>query len=278
LLRHVHSAEHIEQVKNACALEHSLDGDTQTSKDSFQAALAAVTASVKAAYCQGFAFVRPPGHHAYSYKSSGFCLFNGIAVAVQAMINEGKRVLILDFDGHLGDGTSDIFYQSDQVLFCSLHQYPAFPGNGWVDEIGSGSGKGFTVNIPMPPGSGDDLFKQGLEFLVPIAHQFKPQVVAVSAGFDGHILDPLLQLNYSLNSFYHCGRWLSNHFDHTFAVLEGGYNLEVLPKAIKQFVAGVNQQDPPYQEKSTYSTAAVLNKFNDNIEQLHEQLRPYWSI
>jgi acetoin utilization deacetylase AcuC-like enzyme len=147
----VHTQDYIDRVKEACKEGLHLDADTVTSRRSYEAAVYAVGATVMASRTNDFALVRPPGHHAYPSRSSGFCIFNNIAIATQKLVSEGKKVLILDFDAHLGDGTVHFFYNSNQVLYCSLHQVPAFPGGGTADEIGEGEGKGYTVNVPLPP-------------------------------------------------------------------------------------------------------------------------------
>ncbi|NJK83593.1 MAG: histone deacetylase [Saprospiraceae bacterium] len=205
--------------------------DTMTSPHSFLVASAGVGFAMRAMEEKSFAIMRPPGHHAYPDKASGFCLFNAIAVVAQSLVNEGKKVLIFDFDGHLGDGTEAIFYNTDQVLFWSLHQYPAFPGNGYIDEIGIGKGKGYSINVPLPAGSGDDIFLKAVQEFMPIAEQFKPDVVAVSAGFDAHLYDLLLGLRVTGSTYYKIGAMLKERFEHVFALLEGGYNLEYMPKA-----------------------------------------------
>ena len=274
----VHSRSYIEKIRQYAQNSLPLDADTLTSTHSFEAACMGVGASIKAADTGGFALIRPPGHHAYPDRASGFCLFNNVAIAVRHLTAQGKKVLILDIDGHLGDGTSFIFYNDPKVLFCSLHQYPAFPGNGWIDETGSGPGQGFTINLPMPPGSADDIFWLGMDFIKPIAKSFDPDVVAVSAGFDAHQLDPLLQLRLSLNCYYRVGRWLSEHFDDVFAVLEGGYNLKILPQAIEQFYQGINQNPELHSEAVTTSNSSVAAVFNRNLEQLHQIAREYWPI
>ena len=274
----VHSHSYIEKVRQYSQNSIPLDGDTLTSPHSFDAACVGVGASIKAAESGGFALIRPPGHHAYPEKASGFCLFNNVAIATRYLTGKGKKVLILDIDGHFGDGTSYIFYHDPNVLFCSLHQFPAFPGNGWIDETGTGPGQGFTINLPMPPGSADDIFWQGMEFIQPIAKAFNPDAVAVSAGFDAHQLDPLLQLRLSLTSYYRVGHWLSDHFDHVFAVLEGGYNLKFLPLAIDQFYQGVNQNPETHHEAATLSDPSITAVFGRNLEQLHQIVKEYWPI
>ena len=205
-------------------------------------------------------------------------MFNNIAIAVQKLVNEGKRVFILDFDGHLGDGTLKTFYNSDKVLFWSLHQYPAFPGGGFVNEIGEGKGKGFSINVPLPAGSGDDVFMHAINNFMTIAEQFSPDVVAVSAGFDAHIEDPLLQLNVSANTYYKIGQLLRQKSNNVFAVLEGGYNTNYLPKCLFNFVAGMNSEKVYFTEKETISADYVLKEYANRASLLLKELSPYWKL
>jgi acetoin utilization deacetylase AcuC-like enzyme len=275
----VHRKDYVEQVKAACAQGISMDPETVLSKGSYEAAIYAVGATVQASMQGDFALVRPPGHHAYAARGSGFCVFNNIAIATQRLVEEGKRVLIFDFDGHLGDGTSDIFYKTDQVLYWSLHQYPAFPGNGFINEIGVGDGKGFTVNLPLPPKSGDDIFLDAIENSLPIALQFQPDVVAVSAGFDAHLYDPLLDLKVSSYGFYQVGALLRKHFSHVFATLEGGYNVQALRQGVLSFTAGFNGEEPytPLDEP-THSGMRVWETYEMYLHGSLGQLKPYWSF
>ena len=222
----VHSPSYIDKVEEASHLGARLDQDTITSKGTYDAARYAVGMTIAASESNDFALVRPPGHHAYPKQASGFCLFNNVAIAAQKLVKAGKRVAIFDFDGHMGDGTCDIFYNTDKVLYWSIHQYPAFPGHGFIEEVGEANGKGYTINLPIPPGSGDDIFINAIKNLMPVMEQFEPDVVAVSAGFDAHKYDLLLQLNASANSFYTIGEMLRERFPRIFAVLEGGYNVE----------------------------------------------------
>lgn len=272
----VHTPAHIEQVRQACMQSLPLDADTLTSPGSFNAALHAAGAAIAASQSNDFALVRPPGHHAHATYSSGFCLFNSIAIATQKLVKGGKRVFILDIDGHLGDGTLDIFYRTDKVLFCSLHQYPAYPGGGFVNEIGEEKGKGYSVNVPLPPGSGDDVFMHALNAVMPIAKQFAPDVVAVSAGFDAYRQDPLLQLGLSMSCFYEAGKILRENFKNVFAVLEGGYNTAYLPSCVHNFIAGINNEPIPYPEPGTTSEAAVISEYENRMKLLFRQLSPYW--
>jgi acetoin utilization deacetylase AcuC-like enzyme len=274
----IHHADYIELVKESSLKGISLDGDTHTSPGSYEAAVKAVNATILASNTQGFAMVRPPGHHAYADRASGFCLFNNVAIAAQYHANQGKKVLIFDFDGHLGDGTSHIFYDSDKVMYWSIHQFPAFPGHGQVKEVGSGKGEGFTVNVPLPPRSGDDIYMDALKYSLPIAKEFDPDIVAVSAGFDSHQYDLLLDLRLTADVFHNTGKILSANFKNVFATLEGGYNVEELPKCVTNFLNGINNKKKIYSERHTDSDIKVWNDYELRIDHLLSTMKKYWNI
>lgn len=242
----VHSKEYIDMIRKAC-LENKYLVEVKLSKESYRAACLAVGLSVLASETNAFAIVRPPGHHASRDKTHGLCLFNNMAIAAQKMVNEGKRVFILDIDGHHGDGTQNIFYHTDRVLYASIHQDNAFPYTGSVLETGEGAGLGYTLNMVLYPGNGDREFLEKLNKVIAVAIDYKPDVIGVSVGFDGFVRDDILELKYSDRLFYEAAFQLKKAFRSTpvFAVLEGGYHGEIRRLA-ESFTEGiVNGSKPP---------------------------------
>lgn len=278
ILKLVHGDAYIKHVKEYSQQGRPLDGDTMTSPKSYEAGVYAANATILALEQNDFAIVRPPGHHAYPHHSSGFCLFNNVSLAAQHLANQGKKVLIFDFDGHLGDGTSEIFYHTDKVMYWSIHQFPAFPGHGYVDEIGKDAGKGFTINGPLPPSSGDDIFMDAFNTLLPVARQFNPDVVALSAGFDAHQYDLLLDLRLTVDTFYEIGKVMKANFPNLFATLEGGYNVEELPKCVFNFLDGINGNEKRYTEPKTETGVKVWDDYEIRINDLLRILKEYWRL
>ena len=224
------------------------DADTVACSDSFEAARLAAGATIELVEAvlngrvdNGFAALRPPGHHAEHDRAMGFCLFNNVAVAARHLrAKRGlERVLIFDWDVHHGNGTQHSFYADSSVLYASLHQYPFYPGTGSVDEIGTGVGAGFTVNMPMQAGWGMDPYAAALrECFLPIARAFSPQFVLVSAGFDAHRDDPLASMQLDASAFAEMTNALVGLADECcegriILLLEGGYSLEALTSSVR---------------------------------------------
>ncbi|MCD4730576.1 MAG: hypothetical protein K8R74_08250 [Bacteroidales bacterium] len=233
----VHSKNYKELIKEAC-MNNEMQAEVQLTPSSYEAAISAVGLAVQASEYNDFAVIRPPGHHAGRERAAGFCLFNNIAIASQKLVNEGKRVFIFDIDGHHGDGTQAIFYNSDQVYYFSIHQAYAYPFTGFPNETGEGKGEGFTKNVPFIAGAGDKDFMKAIDQAITEAKKFKADVIAVSAGFDAYEKDRLLGLKYSMKSYYECAFKLRRSFRNIFAVLEGGYHLEI-KDCVETFIDGI---------------------------------------
>lgn len=267
----IHSPSYVESVARACARGAGrLDPDTGYSRDSYQAALLAAGAMLECvdrilegSLDRAFACVRPPGHHALPARAMGFCFFNNVALAAAyARARHGlERVAVVDFDLHHGNGTQAAFYGDPHVLYLSSHQFPFYPGTGAGDEIGEKDGKGYTVNFPLPAGTGDATFVPLYDKIVSaVLEQFQPQLVLVSAGFDAHCRDPLGGLLISTEGFAWAAAALVAAADRCCGgrilfVLEGGYDMEALrscTRAVMDVMERGAPDAPPPAEDSLF--------------------------
>ena len=249
-LARVHTTEYLDLVAGTAGRAAMLDPDTFTSPESVEIAHLAAGAAIEAGRVAWqlatptLAMVRPPGHHAEPDRAMGFCLYNNIAIAAAALRAEGVgRVAIVDIDVHHGNGTQTAFYLDPTVLFVSTHQFPYYPGTGAADEAGAGSGRGFTLNVPLPAGSRDNEYTRVYgDTVLPALERFKPEVLLISAGYDAHELDPLAGMRVTTSGYAAilallddaatrlCGRRVA-------LVTEGGYHAEALRDCLEATIS-----------------------------------------
>jgi acetoin utilization deacetylase AcuC-like enzyme len=269
----LHPAAHVAMIRELCAAGGgAIDPDTFVSQASFLAAChaagavcAMVSALLDGEAQVGFCGVRPAGHHAETARAMGFCLFNNVAIAAEHAIRERgvKRVFVLDWDVHHGNGTAEIFSTRADVLFASIHQWPLYPGTGFLEDAGSAGGEGFTINIPVPPGSAEPEWLSLLaHVMLPAAREFEPELVLVSAGFDAHAQDPLASCRLETSSFAKIA-CLVREFARERSiplgvVLEGGYNVDVLCECVSTTLAALGGEgDAPRVELEQALTPAA---------------------
>ncbi|MGH2805346.1 MAG: histone deacetylase family protein [Thermoleophilaceae bacterium] len=238
----VHAREHLEAVRETSARAGAFDLDTPTSEGSWEAALRAaggacalVEGLLGGDGRTGISLLRPPGHHAERAQAMGFCLFANVAVAARHALDTlgAERVFVLDWDVHHGNGTNAIFHESREVLFASIHQYPFYPGTGPLSDAGAGEGEGFSINLPVPARSGEDVFCGLVEHVVlPAARSFDPDLVLVSAGYDAHRDDPVGGCSLETASFAELTRQVLTLGKPVGCVLEGGYDLDALSASV----------------------------------------------
>lgn len=259
-IAYAHTDDYIKLLHYADAHEYGIrfDADTlalpetpQIARLSAGGVLGAVEAVLSGAADNALAVTRPPGHHAIPARAMGFCFLGNVAIAARhaQRVHGLKRVLIVDYDVHHGNGTQDIFYDDESVLFISTHQYPFYPGTGAINETGRGRGRGYTLNIPMQAGMGDAEHAAIYEQVIwPAARRFQPELIIVSAGFDGHHADFLAMMNMSLRGYAHLTRELIRMADalcggKIIFAMEGGYNTDVLSHGVRNIAHALLGED-----------------------------------
>jgi acetoin utilization deacetylase AcuC-like enzyme len=275
----VHAPSYYRIVSDT-ALRHGitpLDADTSAGPDSFRAAKLAAGGFLSlleiiqdGLLLNGFALVRPPGHHAEANRAMGFCIFNNVAIGTLYLMKKFNlnKILIVDWDLHHGNGTQHSFYDNSQILYFSTHQYPFYPGTGNFGDVGEGKGKGFTINVPLKPGAGDEeysmIFK---EILIPLAREFSPDFILVSAGFDIHFDDPLGGMRVTPEGFAALTRMLMDCAQQICngklaMVLEGGYGLKGLSDSVRAVLLELSDktQSKIYPSESSGEIDSVINR------------------
>jgi acetoin utilization deacetylase AcuC-like enzyme len=273
----VHPQEHVDRVRELSERGGAFDLDTPLSSGSYEAALRAaggacalVEALVSGGECVGFSALRPPGHHCERAQAMGFCLFANVSIAARHALDSlgAERVLVLDWDVHHGNGTNAIFHDSREVLFASIHQYPFYPGTGPLEDVGSGDGAGFSLNLPVPAGAGEDVFCALVEHVVlPAARQFEPDLLLLSAGYDAHRDDPVGGCSLETGSFAEMTRQVLSLGVPVGAVLEGGYDLAALAEGVETTMETLAAGGEP----GSHPPEAVT-------ERAREVLRNYWEL
>ena len=295
----VHAADYLKFLEQSSIAGGYIDADTAIPVGLIHDALLAAGGAISGADAvlnqevkNAFVLARPPGHHAGRSHGAGFCYLNNIAIMVRHLQRRGmRRIMVLDWDAHHGNGTEEIFYTDPNVLFCSVHQYPFYPGSGRAEDIGAEDGRGYTINLPIPAGSSDKEYRYLLEeVILPVTEEFMPDAIAISAGQDNHFTDPLTGLALTAQGYARMMQELcimadTICFGRLIAVLEGGYsvegglpytNLGIIAAMAGLDISGIREPNS-YQEKLQQACCEdVFMKVVKMVADQRERLSQYW--
>ncbi|MHA1268722.1 MAG: histone deacetylase family protein [Candidatus Helarchaeota archaeon] len=290
----VHKKEYIERIDKFCKNGGGyLDMDTPCSKNSYEAALYAAGAGLIAAekikekeIDQAICLVRPPGHHAGRYTARGFCIFNNIVILAEYLLNEFNKIMILDIDAHHGNGTQDMTYDRKDILYFGIQQdgRTLYPGSGFPEEIGMKNGKGYNINAPMAPGSGDKSFDLIIdEIFIPVAKQYNPDYILISVGFDSHFSDPLTDLRLTTQGYRNIIKKVKDlSYDicdgKLIILLEGGYNLNAISRSIVNIIYELADIPDSISDEGTHEDNRMINYTNTLINRIKDELKSYWNF
>lgn len=283
LLERFHDASYVGAIEQFCAAGGgALDPDTHVVPASWEAAIraagagpAAVDRIRDATSMTAFLAVRPPGHHALHARAMGFCLFNNIGVTARYLLEAGQRVAILDWDVHHGNGTEDSFAAEPDVLYVSLHQHPFYPGTGWLSSLGSGTSAGTTVNVPLPAGTGGDVYREAIgRIVVPIIRHFAPDWVLVSAGYDAHWADPLAEIRLLESDYAYMASAVHSVSRPVVYFLEGGYDLDAIRGSVAATLRAAAGQTVADEESRPPSHEGAWRA----LDEAHATAQRFWDL
>lgn len=290
----VHKRDYIKYIEDFCKKGGGyLDGDTPCSSRSYEAALYAAGGGLTAAekikegkidYAIGL--IRPPGHHAGRYTARGFCIFNNIVILAEFLLKDFNKIMILDIDAHHGNGTQDMTYDRKDILYFGIQQdgRTLYPGSGYPEEIGMKEGKGYNINAPLAPGSGDKSFNNIIdEVFIPVAKQYRPDFVLMSVGFDSHFSDPLTDLRLTTQGYRNIIHKVKNFVNeycnkNLIILLEGGYNLRAISRSIVNIIYELADIPEEIHDEGDHEDEKIVRYTGELIKRIKSELNNYWKF